>query len=102
MFYLQNGVEYEYICGNCDNPKGFGFGNDSTKYIFSFLPNSVEQSNNTDPITYIQWNENDRDTVQCHIERSPSGSSIVCTKVWYNGELVWNNIGNREFNYVKQ
>jgi len=101
MYYLINGQEVEAFCGNCGNPRMFAFGQDNIRYGFIFSPNSTEQLNNTEPITYIQWNETDRDTIQCHIARSKSGSSIVCTKIWYNGELVWNNVGNREFTVIK-
>jgi len=101
LVYLLDGVEQYYFCGNCDHQKGYYFFERDNRYVMSVFTNFEVQQDGTDPITYIQWNETDRDTVQCHIKRNEDGSLIVCTKVWYNDELVWDNDGERYFTIIK-
>lgn len=101
LFYIQNGVEQLYLCGNCDHQKGYYFFERNNKFVISILPNIEVQQDGTDPVTYIQWNETDRDTIQCHINRNENGSVIVCTKVWYNDSLVYDNNGERYFTIIK-
>jgi hypothetical protein len=101
LFYLQNGVEQLYLCGNCDHQKGYYFFERDNDYVIRFSPNFEIQQDGTDPITYIQWNETDRDTIQCHINRNEDGSYIFCTKVWYNDSLVYDNNGERYFTIIK-
>lgn len=101
LYYLKNGIEEFYHCGNCDLPNGFTYDTKDHFNTFVFRPNFEQQQNNSNPITYIQWNESDRDTVQCQITRNGNNSSITCTKVWYNGELVWNSEGERFFTITK-
>ena len=67
----------------------------------SIHTNIEVQQDGTDPVTYIQWNETDRDTIQCHIKRNEDGSLIFCTKVWYNDILVYDNNGERYFTIIK-
>ena len=57
------------------------------RYVIGISPNYEIQQDNTDPITHVQWNETDRDTIRCHIKRNKDGSLIVCTKIWYNDSL---------------
>jgi len=101
LFYLQNGVEHLYLCGNCDHQKGYYIFKRDNKFVISIFTNIEVQQDGTDPITYIQWNENDRDTIQCHIKRNEDGSYIFCTKVWYNDSLVYDNNGERYFTIIK-
>jgi hypothetical protein len=101
LIYNENDVEQIYYCDNCDPQKGYYFYERDNYYVIRLFPNYKIQSDNSDPITFIQWNETERDTIQCHIERNESGSSIVCTKVWYNGDLVWDNQGERYFTVIK-
>jgi len=58
---------------------------------------------NSDPyaVTYIQWNERDEDTLRCKIETK--GANTRCTRVWFNGRLVWEASSNTEryFEVVK-
>ena len=37
--------------------------------------------------TYIKWNETDMDTISTYIERTQY--STIAKKIWYNGDLVW-------------
>lgn len=101
LIYVLDGVEEYYLCGNCDYQKGYFFFERNGKYVLRIYPNFEAQQDGTDPITYIQWEQNDRDTVQCHIERNEDGSYIFCTKVWYNDSLVYDNNGERYFTVIK-
>ena len=101
LFNLLDGVEQYHFCGNCDHQKGYFFFERDNRFIMRIFPNSEIQKNGTDPITYIQWNETDRDTIQCHINRNDDGSYIFCTKVWYNNVLVYDNNGERYFTIIK-
>lgn len=101
IFYLQNGSEQFYYCGNCDHQKGYYFFERDNKFVMRLFANFESQNNNSNPITYIQWNESDRDTIQCKYYRSGNGNSINCTKVWYNGEIAWENQGERIITIIK-
>ena len=101
LFYLLNGVEQYYLCGNCDHQKGYYFFERDNRYVMSIHTNIEVQQDGTDPVTYIQWNETDRDTIQCHIKRNEDGSLIFCAKVWYNDVLVYDNNGERYFTIIK-
>jgi hypothetical protein len=63
--------------------------------------------NTTDPlnpITYIQWDENDTDTLKSEIVKFDA--TTFCSKVWCNGTLVWDvettDSSGRSFDLVKQ
>ncbi len=101
LFYLLNGVEQYYFCSNCDHQKRYFFFKRDNKFVMRIFPSFKIQEDGTYPITYIQWNDNDRDTIQCHINRNEDGSYIFCTKVWYNDSLVYDNNGERYFNIIK-
>jgi hypothetical protein len=52
------------------------------------------------PITLIKWSEYDMDTIKCNIKRTDR--SVVCTKVWYNDSLVWDDLSiERRIQIVK-
>lgn len=99
--HLNNGVVENYFCHLCDLSKGFYFYNRDNFNVMSLVPNIKTQLDNSNPITYIEWNENDTDTIQCYILNKKSKSFIICTKVWYNGKLVWNNDSERFITIVK-
>lgn len=101
LFYLLNGIEHYLFCGNCDHQKHYYFYERDNKFVMRISPSYEIQEDGSDPVTYIQWNDSDRDTLQCQIYRSDDGGNIVCTKVWYNDSLVYNNIGLRYFTIIK-
>lgn len=53
------------------------------------------------PITYIEWPNGITDTIKCHFLRP--GNSIICDKIWYNGNLVYPNedIKHRGFKIIR-
>lgn len=101
LYYVNQNMEKVYVCGNYDSPYGYSFFKNENKNVMRIFPNYNQQQNGSNPITYIQWNDTDRDTLQCEIDRSGDGSTIYCKKVWYNNELVWNNNGLRQITVVK-
>lgn len=59
------------------------------------------EGNDEFPITYIDWNETDRDTIKSEIYRTSNQTRAI--KFWYNGELVWDaNTGKpAQFTIIK-
>lgn len=61
------------------------FLNEEGIYIFRTFVNY--KGNDQYPITYIDWNETNRDTIKSEIYRTDN--QIRVTKIWLNGELMW-------------
>lgn len=59
------------------------------------------EGNDEYPITYIDWNETDRDTIKYEIYRTNNQTRAI--KFWYNGELIWDaeNENAPEFTIIK-
>ena len=101
LFYLLNGEEFSHSCGNCDFPKNYRFFEHEGQFIMRITPSDKIQDDGSDPITYIQWNENDRDTLQCKIYRNDNGGFVSCTKIWLNGNLEYDSSGERNITIIK-
>lgn len=93
IFYLTNGQKEEVFYPNYDHPRNFWFFEKSGEFQMSLSPNS--SIDEEFPITYIQWNESDCDTIKCSFSRT--SNSVICTKVWYNDSLVWDNYSDKRF-----
>ncbi|MDX1279507.1 MULTISPECIES: hypothetical protein [Flavobacteriaceae] len=94
--YLVNGEEQNVYYGHQDHPKNlFIFEHEGT-YRIRVFPNT--EASEEFPITYIYWSETDRDTIKCAYNRY--GNSIVCDKVWFNGDLIWDS-GERYIEIIK-
>lgn len=102
LFYLLNGIEHYHFCDNCDYQNHYHFYERDNRFVMRISPSYVTQEDGSDPVTYIQWNDNDRDTIQCHINRNKDGSKIFCSKVWYNDSLVYDNYYERYFTIIKK
>lgn len=106
IFYNNNNEVSEYFCSQCTTMQnGYEiliYPPANSNYAFVLSPNINIQNNSTDPVTYIQWNETDRDTIQCHIDRDVDAGSIICTKVWYNGVLKCDGYGERIITITKE
>lgn len=104
IFHMIDGELTECFNGLSDVPKGFEIINPN-HYSFNeqclFWLQATDISYHTNkletlqPITYIQWSEMDMDTIQC--QYSQTESSLITTKVWFNGNVVW-NIDEKENN----
>lgn len=99
LFYVVDGVAQEYYRSNLDRPKGFKifkYENNKEYRIIVDL-NDLDKSEKT--ITYIQWSETDRDTIEATFERA---YNILRTKkIWLNGNLVWEEKGQGYSPYFK-
>ncbi len=87
LYYLKDGEAQEVFNGNLDHPKGFFIYEHQEEHRIAIFPN-VDRSEEY-PVTYIQWSEQDMDTIKCKIKRT--SSSEVCTEVWFNNDLKWDS-----------
>ena len=79
--FAQLGVNYP----NSDNPRGFTIYEHISEYRIGISMNYSEAEEF--PVTYVQWNEFDTDTLKCKIYRT--NSLVTVEKVWLNDELIW-------------
>jgi hypothetical protein len=89
IYHLINGKKTYYFKGNLDSPKGFKVYKHENEYRIGIALNHTETS--AKPITYIEWNENDTDTIEATFKSS--NSSLIQQKIWLNGKEVW-ELGN--------
>ncbi len=102
IYYEIGGKKIEVNEPHLDNPKGFSIFCKDNQYRIGIGPNT--DRNEEYPLTYIEWNPDDTDTIKCLIERAKSrnGNSTICRKVWFNGKVVWDDYGvERSFVIVK-
>ena len=59
--------------------------NNSKSTIVVFTNHDLNQQY---PVTYLQWNETDIDTIKSEFVHFENGS-IFLNRLWYNGELKW-------------
>jgi len=88
IYYMINGQKTEVYNPTLDAPRNFYiFKNESKgEYYFRVFVNSGADHEITS--TYIQWRDNDIDTVKALIVR-PSSNIIRCNKIWYNGIVTF-------------
>ncbi len=107
IFHMIDGELTEFSEGLFDYPKGFRIFNPkdlgfNDQYLFCLLMTDASyQTGETEllPITYIQWNESDTDTIQC--QYSKTESLLITTKVWFNGKEVWDIEKDNEEGWFK-
>jgi len=95
IFYLKQGIVEEVYNENMRAKRNFLIDENDIELWKNLFPNSeylVRLFPNDSileefPITYIQWNSKNTDTIKCKYERS--AEVIGCSKVWLNGELLW-------------
>ncbi len=84
LFYLKNGVKEEVYYPNLDAPRHYSINlYEDNWYKIHILPNGLQSE--LLPVTYIEWNENDTDTIMCKIEHLDN--AVLLKKLWYNNEL---------------
>ncbi|MBB6680266.1 hypothetical protein H4O20_02300 [Aequorivita sp. 609] len=86
IYYLVNGEKQEIFDPNMDYPRNFLIYQNENEYRIRIFQNSVETEEL--PITYVEWNENETDTLQAEYDRTYNNQPRV-QKVWFNGELKW-------------
>ncbi len=84
LFYLKNGVKEEVYRPTADHPRNYLiFLDTDNQYRMRVFPNDLKSE--LLPVTYIEWNGNDTDTIMCKIEHSDN--AVLLEKLWYNNEL---------------
>jgi hypothetical protein len=106
IFYLINGLSVEQNNSSLDYPKNFYINNETNPISMKlFLNHSSTESN---PITYIKWNDIDTDTIKVYYKRGVENNTNyeICEKIWLNENLVWdlttpNGVTGREITILK-
>lgn len=88
LYYLVNGEENEVYESHLDNPRRISIDSSTTEWILSVYPNT-EADDKT--ITYIEWNDSDRDTITCSFNRDSEDRPTKLKDVWYNGKKKYPN-----------
>ena len=85
LFYEVDGEMIEVYDPNMDAPRNFVIYKHENEYrIIVYL----NVSNTSDrPVTYIQWNNNDTDTIEALFERNEH--LLRKRKVWLNNQEIW-------------
>jgi hypothetical protein len=97
LYYVEGNSINEVFYSNLDYPRNYMI-LDELDYRIRIFPNASKKEDF--PVTLIKWNETDMDTIKCEFSRTEN--SLICRKVWYNGKLMWDNIGvERFFEIVK-
>src|SRR5690606_241094 len=58
-----------------------------SRYVLKVSLNDTEKEDS--PITLLKWSEEDIDVIKASFHRANDGDIIVCTKVVWNDEVVW-------------
>lgn len=93
IFYLINGEYQEVYEQHLDNPRMFRIYQHENEYRVAVFPN-FEESEET-PITLIQWNELETDTIAISLRRN--NNAVIQDNIWLNGNLIW-SIGDNTVN----
>jgi len=93
LFYKENDGEIiEVYESHLDFPRHFRIYKHENEYRISVGLNSCCIPDNS--TTYIQWTENDLDTVEAQFEKSRG--SILMRKVWLNESEIWDWTANED------
>lgn len=87
LFYVIDGEKKEVYNPNYDNPRNFMIYKHENEYRIGISLNLNHSEMSSKTTTYIQWNNNDTDTLEALFGKTPNG--IFKTKIWLNGELIW-------------
>ncbi len=87
IYYEVDGEKQRVFNGNYTHPENFSIREDeiTDKHTMVLGPNDGTDEGTT--VTYVQWNENDADTITCDIARGKRFA--VTTQITYNGQEVW-------------
>lgn len=100
IFYLINGEEVEMNNKLLDPARNFFINFKNDRFRMQLYPN--HDSSEEYPVTIIKWNSSKTDIIKCAYERNLN--SVICNKVWYNDELVWELVSSdqsRLFEIIK-
>ena len=87
IYYLIDGEKKRVYNSMMDMPENFSIRPHeiTNEYLMNLDPNITGRP--TTSVTYIQWNEQDTDTITC--EFAVSEQSIITTRIIYNRQEVW-------------
>jgi hypothetical protein len=85
LFYIINGERKEVYNSNLTSPRNFMIYKHENEYRIRIFLNHTDTSDK--PITYIQWNESDTDTIEVTYKRNQN--AILKNNVWLNSEKIW-------------
>ncbi|SFB90195.1 hypothetical protein INR75_07870 [Zunongwangia sp. SCSIO 43204] len=85
LYYVEDGKAQEVYDETSDLPKSFMIFQTGGTYRMRILQNHVDSDDR--PLTLIQWNETDVDTIQS--EYLKGDRYIIQDKIYYNGKLSW-------------
>lgn len=99
LYYLINGEKQEVFDPNMDNPRNFLIYNHDSEYRIGISLNDTDSD--TRPITYVEWNEIETDTLQAAFFKNENTIQVI--KTWFNGELKWDGSNGQDnfFTIVK-
>ena len=85
LYYVEDGKAQEVYDETSDLPKSFMIFQTGGTYRMRILQNHLDSDDR--PLTLIQWNETDVDTIQS--EYLKGDRYIIQDKIYYNGKLSW-------------
>lgn len=90
ILYVINDEIQEVYDPNTDNPRNFMLYKHESEYRIKIFLNHSETADK--PITYIQWNDSDTDTIEVSYQRTQN--AILQNIIWLNGEQIWERGNN--------
>lgn len=102
LYYLVDNQMVYYFKSNLDAPKGFKLLKNETlsRHYLRVFPNGPVKDRES--VLYLKFKGVDLDSIRTF--NTVSGSSKVCTKIWYNDKQVWDvgaASGGRYFEVLK-
>ena len=97
LFYLVDGEKKEVYNQNLSSPRNFRVFKHEHEYRIGINLNDTHASEK--PVTYIQWNNTDTDTLE--VVYSRTNKSVIKSKVWLNGTQIWER-GNNTIDAYKK
>jgi len=82
LFYMKNDKLEEVFDPKMDTPRNVKFLDIEENKVLRVFPNN---SGNDNPLTIIEWGDEDMDTIKCHFKKNGEGLGYLIESVWYNG-----------------
>jgi len=96
LYYLINGEVEEVFNEQYHNPRNFMIYKHENEYRIRVTLNNSETSQK--PLTYIQWRENELDTIE--VEYLRTSKAVIKEKIWLNNQLIWERGNDTDAYYV--
>ncbi len=94
LYYLINGEKQEVFDQNMDYPRNFLIFKHESEYRIRIFQNDTETEIEPLPITFVEWNATDTDTLQAEFYKADGLIQVI--KTWFNGELKWDGENGQE------